>query len=473
MAIFPLPSGNDYWVNIWGFDGTRWDGLAMVATSSIADAAWGTGLVTLVSLSTSNASATGMFTFTAPTALPAGFYYLTIHTINTLESAANALASMKFAWNGEAEVQELPAAAAGASGGISLVGSAMTLTSGERAALAGVIEADLIDDETHQAVMAAIVAKLAAGFPDLDTLTLAAIASQVRTELAVELARIDTTISSRHAAGAAVAKSPATLDWSADVINKPTIGTSTLTTDDILTAVGLADGNLDEQLAALPTDQDVRDAMKLAPTAGTPAVGSIDKQLVDIVTATSTLGTGARTVMLTVTDGTDPLEGARVRMTNGAESYVGDTDADGKITFNLDDLTWNVAVTKAMYSFTPTTIVVSADTVHTYTMTATSITASDPGFVTGYYYCYDETGGIEPSVTVQTRIKTYSGHGEALDATVRTIISDANGLAEITNMLPGATYQIRRGDDSDWADVTIPSTATSPYALLNILGADS
>ena len=97
------------------------------------------------------------------------------------------------------------------------------LTSEERTAIAAAIEADLIDDETHQAVMAAILAKLEAGFPDLDTLTLTAIASQVRTELATELARIDAAISSRHAAGAAVAKSPATLNWSADVSNPPTI----------------------------------------------------------------------------------------------------------------------------------------------------------------------------------------------------------------------------------------------------------
>lgn len=40
---------------------------------------------------------------------------------------------------------------------------------------------------------------------------------------------LNATITSRHASGAAVAKSPATLDWSADVSNKPTIGTSTLT----------------------------------------------------------------------------------------------------------------------------------------------------------------------------------------------------------------------------------------------------
>ena len=66
-------------------------------------------------------------------------------------------------------------------------------------------------------------------------------AAGVRAELSTELGRIDAAISSRHAAGAAVAKSPATLDWSADVSNKPTIGTSTLTTSDIdarLTAYG-------------------------------------------------------------------------------------------------------------------------------------------------------------------------------------------------------------------------------------------
>jgi hypothetical protein len=201
--------------------------------------------------------------------------------------------------------------------------------------------------------------------------------------------------------------------------------------------------------------------------------GRIDLILDSIVIATSTLGTGARTVTITVTDGTDPLEGARVRMTNGAESYVGDTDADGEISFSLDDATWTVTVTKAMYSFTSTTLVVSDDTTHTYSMTATSITVSDPGFVTGYYYCYDEEGGVESGATVQTRIKTYSGYGEALDTAVRTTTSDASGLAEITNMLPGATYQIRRGAEGDWTDVAIPSTAISPYALLNVLGADS
>lgn len=51
------------------------------------------------------------------------------------------------------------------------------------------------------------------------------------------------------------------IDWN-DVQNRPTIGTSTLTT------------------------QNVRDAMKLAPTAGDPAAGSVDKQLDDVNAST-------------------------------------------------------------------------------------------------------------------------------------------------------------------------------------------
>jgi len=56
--------------------------------------------------------------------------------------------------------------------------------------------------------------------------------------------------------------SPASLDWDADVTNPPTIGTSTLTA------------------------QNVRDALKLAPSAGDPAAGSIDKQIDDVQTVT-------------------------------------------------------------------------------------------------------------------------------------------------------------------------------------------
>ena len=198
------------------------------------------------------------------------------------------------------------------------------LTSEERTAIAAAIEADLIDDETHQAVMAAILAKLEAGFPDLDTLTLTAIASQVRTELATELARIDATISSRHAAGAAVAKSPATLDWSADVSNPPTIptiadirNTSLYTgafTADVLAnapAGGEGSGGLTDdqaaQLAAIKTQTD-----KFSFT-GTDVKATLDGEEVTPTTASKTGYSLTVDYDAAKTAGTSTLDAAGVR----------------------------------------------------------------------------------------------------------------------------------------------------------------
>src|SRR5436190_442153 len=113
------------------------------------------------------------------------------------------------------------------------VGSAMTLTSGERTAIANEVEAQIIDDTDSEKVLQAIVDKIAAANPSLDDLTLGAIASAVRAELTTELGRIDVAISTRLA----------------------TAGyTAPLDAAGVRTAVGLATANLDTQLDALPTN---------------------------------------------------------------------------------------------------------------------------------------------------------------------------------------------------------------------------
>lgn len=86
-------------------------------------------------------------------------------------------------------------------GSRSAPGAAMTLTSGERTAVANEVEAQIIDDTDSEKVLQAITNKIASANPSLAGLTLAAIASQVRTELATELARIDVAISTRLATG--------------------------------------------------------------------------------------------------------------------------------------------------------------------------------------------------------------------------------------------------------------------------------
>lgn len=107
------------------------------------------------------------------------------------------------------------------------------LSSGERTTLANVIEAEIIDDTDSEKVLTAITDKIASVNPSLGSLTVAAIASQVRTELATELARIDVAISTRLAS----ASYAAPLDAAG-----------------VRTAVGLGSANLDTQLAAIVAD---------------------------------------------------------------------------------------------------------------------------------------------------------------------------------------------------------------------------
>lgn len=181
-------------------------------------------------------------------------------------------------------------------------------------------------------------------------------------------------------------------------------------------------------------------------------------------------GTGARTVTITVNDGTTVLEGVRVRVTNGVETYLVPTTVAGVALFSLDDLTWVIALSRPGYAFTPTTLAVSSDVSQTYSMTAAVIPASDVSRVSGFAYCYDESGVAESDVVVQLKMKSYSGYGGIHDTKIRPEASSVDGLVSFTNLIPGAAYQYRRGTEGNWEEFTIPTTATSPYAMPDLLG---
>src|SRR5512142_3051102 len=72
-------------------------------------------------------------------------------------------------------------------------------------------------------------------------------------------------------------------------------------------------------------------------------------------TGAGSSGTGARTVTVTVDDGTNPIEGAKVRFTKGGDTFTATTDATGLTTFGLDDGTYTLAVTAGGFTYTPTT----------------------------------------------------------------------------------------------------------------------
>lgn len=189
------------------------------------------------------------------------------------------------------------------------------LTAGEREAIANEVEAEIIDETDSEKVLEAITNKIAAVNPSLAGLTLSAIAAQVRTELAIELARIDAAITTRATPAQVNAEAdqaladvgltstvtgrvdvavstratPAQVNTEADTaladagVNPTTMGRldvavssrSTLDAAAVRAAIGLASANVDTQLAALDALIDIIIAKTNLLPAAPAAVGDI------------------------------------------------------------------------------------------------------------------------------------------------------------------------------------------------------
>lgn len=119
-------------------------------------------------------------------------------------------------------------------------------------------------------------------------------------------------------------------------------------------------------------------------------------------------GTGARTITVTVDDGATALQNATVRFTEGINSYTATTNASGIATFNLDDASYTVAITKAGYSFAGTTNVVSADASVTYSMTQVSFPGSSAPMCAVSITVYDQYGDPLPDENVEIRFNRWS-----------------------------------------------------------------
>jgi hypothetical protein len=184
-------------------------------------------------------------------------------------------------------------------------------------------------------------------------------------------------------------------------------------------------------------------------------------------------GSGARTITITVTDGTDPLQNARVRLTEGANTFTALTNVSGVVTLNGDDATYTVAITKASHSFAGASLVVSGDTVQTYAMTLVSVAPpADAASSTGVAIVYDENEIPEASVPVYFRKYVSGGPGTAgyiEDYAVKTLTSDASGNIE-GQFRRLWTYEVWRGDGTIKRRFTVPDAES--FSIAEALGAD-
>ena len=182
---------------------------------------------------------------------------------------------------------------------------------------------------------------------------------------------------------------------------------------------------------------------------GSPASGDTKVAMLDApADCGASAGTGARTVTVTVQDGdSNPIEGARVRLTAGAISAIETTNASGVAPLAVDDATYAVAVTKTGYSGVTASLVVDGDKPVTYSLTAlVTSPPTTPGTLIGQMITLDEQGAIEVGVEISIQITAGPGDaGVAYDSKVWTVTSDSNGLVEFDGIVAGATYSMWRG----------------------------
>jgi len=209
-------------------------------------------------------------------------------------------------------------------------------------------------------------------------------------------------------------------------------------------AIGMGEANLDIQLRAISGD----------------IASHIDT------------GDGARTVHVLVNDGTSPLENASVRLTEGANTFILETSVAGSGTFNLDDATYDVALTKVGYTFSGTTLVVTGSTSKTYSMSATIITPPPNATTsTGLVHLYDHMGVLEVGATASVQITSGpGGSGIGYDRKIWKEISNSAGLVQFSGLIREATYDYWRGSSkTEKVSIVVPDALS--FNLDEIIGA--
>jgi hypothetical protein len=163
-------------------------------------------------------------------------------------------------------------------------------------------------------------------------------------------------------------------------------------------------------------------------------------------------GTGARTVTITVNDGTSALQNATVRLTEGINAYTAITNVSGVCTFNVDDATYTVSISKSGYTYAGTTLVVDGTETRTYSMTAIVVTP-----------------GVAPLCTVVIHIQDQYGNdlsGEPVEITFIEFTEDATETPPVLSVPP-----VQESDADGLVEVTLYRNAkykavygTYPYS---------
>jgi hypothetical protein len=205
-------------------------------------------------------------------------------------------------------------------------------------------------------------------------------------------------------------------------------------------------------------------------------------EILAAVTGISGGAGGAYKQTVTVTDGTDPVPNADVRIfsSSGTGAILVDTDttdAAGLAEPTADaGVGYELRVSATGYATVRRTFSVAADaTLADVVLTAVSFSPpTDEEQVTAWGYVYDENGLVEPGATVVLK-HVSAGDRKIYDSAERTLTADGNGLVSAAVWADGSEYRIRRGGARDWSDPFAPEDdgdedLPQSYKLPGLLG---
>jgi hypothetical protein len=202
---------------------------------------------------------------------------------------------------------------------------------------------------------------------------------------------------------------------------------------------------------------------------GAPAGASMSADISSIKTDTGTTlpaqisgisggsGSGARTVTITVNDGTTVLQNALIRLTEGANTFTATTNVSGVATFNVDDATYTVAITKSGYSYAGTTLVVDGTETRTYSMTQVSVTPpTDPALSAIEVLCLGTAFTAQSGIDIDFRMSGIASgdQDKAYPGAKVTVTSNGSGIAR-WEAPRGATIEYKRGTTQVWTRATL------------------
>lgn len=193
-------------------------------------------------------------------------------------------------------------------------------------------------------------------------------------------------------------------------------------------------------------------------------------------------GSGAFLVTITVSDGTDPLQGAKVRLTEGVFNLFLFTDVNGVATFALDAATYNLFITKSGFQFDPTTITVTASADFPESMDAVVIPTAPSDLALCRVFGSLETIDNQPARKVEVTFtllapdptkseKLLAGRVLRIKTDAMGRITDSNGnpwvdLQRNDQLLPSNTsYQVSCAELNMAAQITL---ADSTFDLSSI-----